>query len=772
MVQAFFTRSLQLSLPPTKTRRCLALVMINVVIACIGCGGNGASTSSSGPQPQSVAVAVSSASPNVLLGSTDQFVATVSGTSNTAVTWSVNGIPGGNSILGTISSSGLYTAPADLPQMTTINVTATSQVDTSKSASTSITIMSDISVTITTGAATVHSLAPGGALALTAAISSQGQPDQHVNWTVNGTAGGTASLGTIVTTGLNTATYTAPAAAPNPNVVTLGATSVADSGKSSKYSVGIFTFKVVASKTIGAAGGNLLATGTGSSVDGTQVVIPGGALSQDTLITISSVSPTLVVSAPFDNRGEFVDLGPTGLLFSISPSIALPSTSTSFTNRSDLEYTFVGDGFRPLSGEDETAENHGQVFDSISKRISSLTTHFSIYGVLGRPDIESAIDNSTAPLGTPIDIPIDVSQCIRCKNRSVPISQIIVHSTNDNAAPFESIIAWIHGTIGDKTPNANGQPKEAFFATYYIDKAGRIIQLVPDDIQTSHIANHNPGTIGIEVYDGNGPYTAAQIQALTLLVTQLMNAHGVNRDSIFRHKDFTQDPNHQDPYQMDDTGWVNFKAGLPRPTNTFTLTVFTAGTGNGSVSSTMPAGLNCDSSCSAASLSFPVGTSVTLAAAPDSESTFMSGWSGACSGNGSCTVAMTKDQFVTATFDSSTVTYSGMFSGTVVDHGNGGCPGSAFTSGPATLTLTESSTPFTFDGTLTLNQRAGICDDYSGTYSFSGTFDPTSSAPVTFSFGLGSATGTFNKNVFSGTWTFTAGPGPDVADGTFSLFKQ
>jgi hypothetical protein len=41
-----------------------------------------------------------------------QFTATVSGTTNTGITWSVDGVGGGNSTVGTISTSGLYTPPA------------------------------------------------------------------------------------------------------------------------------------------------------------------------------------------------------------------------------------------------------------------------------------------------------------------------------------------------------------------------------------------------------------------------------------------------------------------------------------------------------------------------------------------------------------------------------------------------------------------------------------------------------------------------------------
>jgi uncharacterized repeat protein (TIGR02543 family) len=79
------------------------------------------------------------------------------------------------------------------------------------------------------------------------------------------------------------------------------------------------------------------------------------------------------------------------------------------------------------------------------------------------------------------------------------------------------------------------------------------------------------------------------------------------------------------------------------------LTVVTTGTGTGTVSST-PAGIMCGTTCSA---SYPSGTAVTLTAAVPSDSTF-TGWSGACTGTGSCAVTLTAASTVTATFTAST----------------------------------------------------------------------------------------------------------------------
>ena len=74
-----------------------------------------------------------------------------------------------------------------------------------------------------------------------------------------------------------------------------------------------------------------------------------------------------------------------------------------------------------------------------------------------------------------------------------------------------------------------------------------------------------------------------------------------------------------------------------------TLTVSKAGPGGGTVTG---AGIACGADCAE---TYPVGTAVTLTAAPDGVSTFL-GWSGACGGTGTCTVTMDATQNVIAIF--------------------------------------------------------------------------------------------------------------------------
>ncbi len=184
---------------------------------------------------QSISVSVSPATASVGVGQTQQFTATVTGTTNTAVTWSV----AGGAANGTITGSGLYTAPATVPSPPQVTVTATSVADSTKSASATVTITQTISVSVSPSTATV---VVAQTQPFTATVTGTG--NTNVTWTL--TQGGTACLpttcGTITpastASGVAT-TYTAPATVPPIPTVTVTATSVADTTKSASATVTI-----------------------------------------------------------------------------------------------------------------------------------------------------------------------------------------------------------------------------------------------------------------------------------------------------------------------------------------------------------------------------------------------------------------------------------------------------------------------------------------------------------------------------------------------------
>ncbi len=173
------------------------------------------------------------------------------------------------------------------------------------------------------------------------------------------------------------------------------------------------------------------------------------------------------------------------------------------------------------------------------------------------------------------------------------------------------------------------------------------------------------------------------------------------------------------------------------PPSTQTLTVSKAGSGSGSVSST-PAGVSCGSSCSA---SFATGTSVTLTAAAASGSTF-SGWSGACSGTGSCVVTMSAARDVTATFTTTppstqtlTVSKAGSGSGSVSSTPAGVSCGSScsasFATGTSVTLTAAAASGSTFSGWSGACSGTGSCVvTMSAARDVTATFTNSSAAPV------------------------------------------
>jgi hypothetical protein len=191
-------------------------IALAVAAVFASCGGTSNSTTG---QSSNVTVSLNQSSMNVAVGGTAQFTATVQNTTNTAVSWSVDGAAGGSATAGTISASGLYTAPA---QAGNHKVTAASVADTSASASASVTVVAIGAISPATAF-----LPPGGTQQFSSSI--QGSSNTSVNWTVNQVAGGNASVGRITAAGLYTApsqpgTYTVTATSASASSVTASAT--------------------------------------------------------------------------------------------------------------------------------------------------------------------------------------------------------------------------------------------------------------------------------------------------------------------------------------------------------------------------------------------------------------------------------------------------------------------------------------------------------------------------------------------------------------------
>src|SRR6516162_3310378 len=190
--------------------------------------------------PPSITVTVTPASATVSPGGTTQFLATVTGTTNTAVTWQVNGTPGGSATTGTINANGLYTAPNTIPNPATVTVTAVSSANMSDSGSAMVTVAQQVAVTVTPNAATVAIFTTQQFMATVNGVSSTA-----VTWEVNGVIGGSQATGYISTSGL----FVAPSGVPttssgNGSVttapVTVTAVSTANPSSSGSATVTIF----------------------------------------------------------------------------------------------------------------------------------------------------------------------------------------------------------------------------------------------------------------------------------------------------------------------------------------------------------------------------------------------------------------------------------------------------------------------------------------------------------------------------------------------------
>jgi hypothetical protein len=205
--------------PPATAAGLLLSIASAMFLASCGSGG----TPPNIPLP---VVTVSPVSASIPAGSQLQFAATVVSPTSTTITWAVNGIEGGNSTVGTISTSGLYTAPATVPSPATITVKAISSAETNPFGAAIVTVTAPAG-NATVAVAPTDTLTPVGTpLQFTATVTGTDNP--AVTWYVNGTAGGNATVGTISPSGL----YQAPTALPNPATVVVTAISQADTSQS------------------------------------------------------------------------------------------------------------------------------------------------------------------------------------------------------------------------------------------------------------------------------------------------------------------------------------------------------------------------------------------------------------------------------------------------------------------------------------------------------------------------------------------------------------
>ncbi len=132
-------------------RRILPFLVLLAVMFQAACTGTvGGSSGNPGapppPPPPVVKVSVSPSTATLRAGTAQPFAATVTGSSNMSVTWQVNGVTGGASATGKISASGVYTAPAAVPNPNSVTVQAVSMADSSAAGQSAVTLWNPIPV--------------------------------------------------------------------------------------------------------------------------------------------------------------------------------------------------------------------------------------------------------------------------------------------------------------------------------------------------------------------------------------------------------------------------------------------------------------------------------------------------------------------------------------------------------------------------------------------------------------------------------------------------
>ena len=109
-----------------------AWLALGLFVWSVGCSSN-----YTPPPPGQITVAVSPKRAAVTTGQTQTFVASVTGSSNTSVTWEVDGTAGGSATVGTVSAGGVYTPPTSGGTHT---VLARSAADSTVTASASVAV--------------------------------------------------------------------------------------------------------------------------------------------------------------------------------------------------------------------------------------------------------------------------------------------------------------------------------------------------------------------------------------------------------------------------------------------------------------------------------------------------------------------------------------------------------------------------------------------------------------------------------------------------------
>ncbi|MFZ0302606.1 MAG: hypothetical protein WAL75_07975 [Terracidiphilus sp.] len=712
--------------------------------------------------PTITAVTVSCAPTSVQTGLTSQCTPTVTGTGSfsSTVTWSVGNVAGGNSTVGTITSAGLYTAPATVPTTNPVTITATSTEDTTKSGPANVTITAPAAFTITSVAAACAptSVETGDTSQCAATVTGTGAYSSAVAWSVGGVAGGNATVGTISSAGL----YTAPATVPATNPVTITATSTADSTKSGTAQITVAA--VAAEITITSLSEStanpfdpLTVTGTGfndgtwaisvvftpengdpplmipvssSSASSLQLMVPA-FLAQTTGAFSAETVDVQVVA--FSSTTTYLSNTITGLRVSALPAVAgtapagtvtvaalsaalnmsvnaqtLANGNSALTNISadmaqlnndiypliNAANTIIAD---PTQTVNLTAAN-GTTVVLTAQMLAQSDQYLQalMAAVVSQASIPTAASNTSCPAPTG-DTAFDANLC------NVQVYMQALAALGPSAS-FK-LGSEMYGAAGSLSPMLTFTKPDAeamaFFANlilgslaeacdpvggaviYGIGGAPMVTTFIASLAEGGEVPSDTElaGEVGKGVLGAAADAGVPGISTAVDLVKTFVDvvAYQPPQKGILLSSGVATllpggitylNPNTGAPTTLlqipstPDGGSFDTTSLVLAPGTTYTLTLSTNGTGGGTIASFPSVS------------SFPAGSSVAVTAVANSDSTF-TGWGGACSGTGACAVTMNSNQSVSATFSSGVfdeVTPATVSLGTL-----GGCPGGTLT---------------------------------------------------------------------------------------------
>lgn len=352
--------------------------------------------------------------------------------------------------------------------------------------------------------------------------------------------------------------------------------------------------------------------------------------------------------------------------------------------------------FTPTSSSDSTT-NMSDALKGL-ERVFALKDSFDIAAV-------NMSLGSTATFSSACDAYVPAMAAMIDQLKAAGIATVVA-SGNGGSANGISMPACISGavSVGSVSDRNWGTcsfsgiapgPTGADVVACYSNSAGMLSLLAPGSVISSSVPNGGYGEkhgTSMAAPHVAGAFAVLAEKAPTASVAELLTALRTTGKKIADYRNGRVTPR------------IDVKAALdtlPDPVDTPTLALTFAGNGRGTVTFT-PAGSSatCTASCSNR---YAAGTLVTLSAAPAATSYF-AGWSGACSGTGSCTLTMSAARQVGVVFQAIasgppqalSLGFSGNGRGTVTAVADGlsqSCSGTCSLNFAQGTTVTLSATP-------------------------------------------------------------------------------